>query len=112
MESCWGVMVCSDGWMPLSFVKGILGVSVVVVIVLFMFSSLVKCLQKCIGEAFLINKERGVVEAGGPARGLPVSMPWKKVHWNFNLSHGLLSTTPPVGPLAVHLPANHIRSRF
>lgn len=113
------MMVCSDGWMPLSFVKGILGILVVVVIVLFMFSSLVKCLQKSIGEAFLINKERGVVDACGPARGLPESMPWKNVHWtstspidSCDMLSVNLSATPPVGSLAVQLPVNHIWSRF
>lgn len=113
MESCWGAMVRSDGWMALSFVKGILGVLVVVVIVLFMFSCLVKCLQKSIGEAFLTNTGRGVVEACGPARGFPGAMPWKNVCWT---PASLLYTpvtrcqpTPVPLPLLAFQPAvNHI----
>lgn len=60
-----------------SFVKGILWIVIIVFIVLLMFPCLVKCLQKSIGEVFIVRKNRGVVESLEPLGGIPRVLPWK-----------------------------------
>lgn len=59
------------------------------------------------------------MEACGPSRGLPGAMPCENVHWpSTSPTHccDMLSVnptaTPPVGPLAVQPPVNHVWSRF
>lgn len=68
----WGL----TGWV-LSFVKGLFWVFIIVVVVLVTFPCFIKCLQKSIGEAFLIKHGGGVVEAHEPTEEKAMVMPWR-----------------------------------
>ncbi|XP_063280585.1 syncytin-A-like [Prinia subflava] len=65
----WGL----TGWVA-SLVKGILWIFIVIVIVLVMFSCLVYCFKRTIGNAFLLNTESVIVAAVRPGRPL-----WRSV---------------------------------
>ncbi|XP_059729035.1 uncharacterized protein LOC132341473 [Haemorhous mexicanus] len=65
----WGL----TGWVA-SLVKGMLWVLLVVVVVLAMFSCLVHCFKRTIGNVFFLKTESGVVAGAGPA-----TAPWRDV---------------------------------